>query len=293
MHRIFSNAIICICLQKLMVKDLKEKVKSKLGVPPEEQKLVFEGKEMRDGMILSDFPNLGNEASVHLVYRLHGGATGKEFVDVECCIPSGVSMTHESCLICLESPSMLMPCGHPMHSHCLMNYAWIEVSASTKSQILCPLCTSEWCTSILIRYGCAPVGEIHLLGEGLSRNAIISDPDISECQGCNCFCERIDKKETRVFCRVCHKQGKNGWYCWYCKKPWASSANADKCGNPTCNSASIISQIQNSPLIDIGGVICPSVRLCPSCGTAIEHNEGCKQMTCRRCEVEFCFICLR
>ena len=142
-------------------------------------------------------------------------------------------------------------------------------------------------------YGHATVNEMHLLEEGLSRNAIISDPDVSECPGCDCFCERMGKKKARVLCRICLKQGKNGYYCWHCKKPWKNSDSGNECGNPTCKAASIISQIQNVPLTKVVGVKCPSVRLCPRCGTAIEHTSGCKQMVCKTCEANSCFICLR
>ena len=89
---------------------------------------------------------------------------------------------------------MLMPCNHTMHPHCLMNYAWNEVSDNGKSQIQCPLCSTEWYMSILKRYGRAMVDELHFLEEGLSRNATTSDPDISECPGCESFCEHMDKK---------------------------------------------------------------------------------------------------
>ena len=37
----------------------------------------------------------------------------------------------------------------------------------------------------------------------------------------------------------------------------------------------------------------PSVRACPQCGKLVEHNsEGCKNVKCPKCGVEFCFACL-
>ena len=268
-------------------------VKKKVGIPQDEQRLIYGGKQMEDDKCLSDYPTLEHGATVFLVLRLPGGATGEELVDVERSIPSGVGKTYESCLICLESPAMLMPCNHTMHPHCLMDYAWNEVSSNAKSQIQCFMCSAEWSVPILKRYGRATMYELRLLEEGLSRNVITSDQTVSECPGCNSFSERMDKKKARVLCRICRKQGKNGWYCWHCKKPWANSASDNECGNPTCKAGSIISQIQNAPLTEVVGVKCPSIRLCPSCGTGIEHITGCKQMVCKTCKMNFCFICLR
>ncbi len=40
-------------------------------------------------------------------------------------------------------------------------------------------------------------------------------------------------------------------------------------------------------------VQCPAIRACPFCAVLIEHNEGCKMMSCRKCRNEFCFVCLK
>ncbi|CAB1421413.1 unnamed protein product [Pleuronectes platessa] len=39
---------------------------------------------------------------------------------------------------------------------------------------------------------------------------------------------------------------------------------------------------------------CPSIRACPTCGQRVEHDRtGCKNIICPRCQVEFCFVCLK
>ena len=129
-------------------------------------------------------------------------------------------------------------------------------------------------------YGCARGEELYLMEEMLSRNSIMSDPDISECPGWNSFCKRTDNKDARVFCHLCHNQGKNDNHCWDYKSIWDSASN-DKCGNPTCRAAEAISQIQDILLIKIWGIKCPSICLCPHCGTATKHSGGCKQMICK------------
>ena len=60
-----------------------------------------------------------------------------------------------------------------------------------------------------------------------------------------------------------------------------------------CDTSGILAQMSIFPLTEVVGVSCPSIRLCPNCGTPIEHTGGCKQMTCRPCQTDFCFICLR
>jgi hypothetical protein len=39
--------------------------------------------------------------------------------------------------------------------------------------------------------------------------------------------------------------------------------------------------------------VAANTKRCPRCGTAIEKDEGCNHMTCRKCRKEFCWICLQ
>ncbi|KAI3376363.1 hypothetical protein L3Q82_016831 [Scortum barcoo] len=160
-------------------------------------------------------------------------------------------------------------------------------------------CDVEWPFKEVCKMALLTPEEMRHFEKKLLSNAAKDNLNIKVCPGCKSRVTRADLSDLSVECTVCTADKKRPYrFCCQCLREWKGPApRSDRCQNDGCINQPL-ETLRTCPDIDfkaVEGVTgCPCIRACPTCGLVVEHNSNhCKGLTCPRCKVKFCFVCLK
>ncbi len=154
-------------MQAATVSVLRKIVSDRTGIPPEEMRIMYGGKDLRDEMSVSDY-NIQEESTLFVVVRLLGGMPPKG-------LKPGIATTPNPCVILYtddeDDPRAKMNCrpGHGITSEAMTSYLQ-SILAQGRAQVTCPECTGPWDFTLCVNVANVTAEEKQRFEETVSRN---------------------------------------------------------------------------------------------------------------------------
>mmetsp|Transcript_10859 Transcript_10859/g.15207 ORF Transcript_10859/g.15207 Transcript_10859/m.15207 type:complete len:523 (-) Transcript_10859:58-1626(-) len=201
--------------------------------------------------------------------------------------PSG-KKADDVCAICYEDatevPMMSMPCGHEFCKLCWHDYCKCAISEGPSCVV--STCPEAKCTEVMTEEEIEQAAPelLHKFHTYQLRSFVESNNLTRWCPGRGC--ERVACASSasaleinpNVHCEDCDTD-----FCIVCgEEPHAPcSCKELALWNEKCRNES-----------ETANWILANTKPCPRCSSRIEKNQGCNHMTCQKCKMEFCWICM-
>lgn len=189
-----------------------------------------------------------------------------------------------------------MPCGHVVSPDGLLDYLRIFLVSQKDLQIKCPavvgnsLCHAAWDYKLCKEICQLSKSEKQDLEIKFANNFLSLQMRVKSCPKCSIFISKKKITQKKIICPNCQYT-----FCWICLKAWQKIEDKDNCGELNCgNDLELFKYFVFCKRKKIGYVDgVPQIRCCPKCFELIEHITACKHVTCKRCNNNFCFVCLK
>ena len=265
---------------KTTIRELRKMVEAITKIRPEEQRLVCGAKELQDeyqekeGTIKAY--DIKSGVTIFLLLRLRGGCDSKKNL---------------TCIICYlpisGAPKICCSQSHAICSgDCYDSFIENVVLPACMNGFLpeCPQCklkyTPELFASIIAQLPAEKQLELEkkMLYYSLSYKVVHEDEVRVPCP--TPMCEYVEihtktKGADSLKCRICKKE-----YCIYCRK--LTSEDHAVCGTYGYIKLAFEDAITEG-----------NIRRCPECRSGGTKDDKCTHMTCRVCNKDYCYVCLK